>query len=128
MLDLRRALKTFADELAPFLKIRRAAKVDGVIFERFPFDEQPVAARFLDRAQELHALAPLGAAEQGCRLGDAGLELSLRALLHVDLRNFKNHSLSFPFFEHASFSSSSTNFRSLPLKRGGSGWGSPSAW
>src|ERR1700683_5233270 len=42
--DLRRGGKAMADELAPFLKIGRAAKVDIVVLDRLPGDEQPVAA------------------------------------------------------------------------------------
>jgi hypothetical protein len=47
--------------LAPFLKIRRAAKVHGVILHRLPLHYQSVAARHLNGAMQLHALATLGA-------------------------------------------------------------------
>src|SRR5262249_24507908 len=50
VLHLGRRCKTMAYELTPLRKIRRAAKIDGVVFHRFPFDEQPISRRHLDRA------------------------------------------------------------------------------
>jgi protein-L-isoaspartate(D-aspartate) O-methyltransferase len=40
---VQRGDEAVANELAPFLKVRRAAKVDMVVLDRLPGDEQPVA-------------------------------------------------------------------------------------
>src|SRR5690242_16189947 len=91
MLDFGWAREAMADELAPFLKIRRAAEIDIVVVNRVPFDEQPVAARLLDRALQLHAFAALGALEERCGLFHTGLEFGFEAGLYVDLGDFEKH-------------------------------------
>ena len=42
--------KQCGDELAPFLEVGRAAKIDGVVLDRLPSDEQAIARGLLDRA------------------------------------------------------------------------------
>ena len=80
-----------ADELAPFLKIGRAAKVDIVVLDRLPGDEQPVAAGLLDRTLQLHGVASLGTLENRRRVLHAGLEFRFHAGLDVDLCDFSDH-------------------------------------
>src|SRR5262245_64554823 len=93
MVHLRRLREAMADELAPLLEVGRTAEVDRVILERFPFDEQAIAARLLDAALQLHALAAFGAAKDRRRLLHASLKLILHAGNGVDLRNLDNHGL-----------------------------------
>ena len=59
VLDLRRRGEAVGDVLAPLLEVGRAAKVDGVVFHRRPFDEQPVAVRLLDRPCSSRPWQPL---------------------------------------------------------------------
>src|SRR5262245_31596197 len=82
-----------ADQRAPLLEVGRTAEVDRVILERFPFDEQAIAAGLLDAALQLHALAAFGAAKDRRRLLHAALELILHAGNDVALRNLENHGL-----------------------------------
>jgi hypothetical protein len=82
---------------APFLKVGRAAEIDRVVLDRRPFDEQPVAQRFFDRALQFHALAALGALEYRRGVLHAGLEFRFHARFDVDLRNFENHGPSLGF-------------------------------
>ncbi len=69
--------KQWRDELAPFLKVGRAAKIDGVVLDRLPFDEQPVTRRLLDRALQFHAAAALGALEDRRGAFHAGSRIRL---------------------------------------------------
>ena len=80
-----------ADQLAPFLEIGRAAEVDGVVLQRLPLQEQPVALRVLVRALQARALAALGALEQRHGAFHAGLEVFFHAGLDVDLGDFGDH-------------------------------------
>ena len=91
MLHLGRRSKTVGDVLAPFLEVGRAAEIDGMIFDRLPFDEQPVAARLLDRALQFQAVAALGALEHRRGVFHAGLEFGFHAGLDVDLGDFGDH-------------------------------------
>ena len=79
------------DVLAPFLEVSRTAEVDGVIFYRAPFDEQPVAARLLDGALQFQAVAAFGALEHRRGVFHAGLEFGFHAGLDVDLGDFGDH-------------------------------------
>src|SRR6187200_586114 len=96
VLDLGRRREAMANELAPFLEIRRAAEINGMILHRLPLHEQPVALRLLDRALQFHASAALGALEDRRGGFHAGLELAFHARLDVDLRNFEDHEKSAP--------------------------------
>src|ERR1051326_354221 len=91
VLDFGRRREAVADQLAPFLKVRRAAEIDGVVLDRLPGDEQPIAGRLLDRALQRHAVAALGAAENRRSVFHAGLEFGLHAGLDVDLGDFGDH-------------------------------------
>src|SRR5260370_9682861 len=79
------------DELAPGLKILRAAEIDGVVLQRRPLDEEAVAAGPLDRALQLHPGAALGAPEERRSLADPTLELGLGPGLDVDLSVLRHH-------------------------------------
>ena len=46
-----------ADKLAPFLQIGRGSEVDGMILQRLPLHEQPVALRVFMRTLQGHAAA-----------------------------------------------------------------------
>src|SRR6185437_1763455 len=61
VLDLRRRSEAVADQLAPLLEVGGLAEVLGVVFQRFPLHEQPVARRVLVRALQRHELAAFGA-------------------------------------------------------------------
>ena len=80
-----------ADILAPFLKIRGASEIDGVVFDRLPADNEKIETWIFDRAFEPHRLAALGALEQRRGIRDARFKLGLQAGLDLDLCNFKNH-------------------------------------
>src|SRR4029077_1889786 len=54
MLDVRRRRKAVADELAPLLKICGFAEIFGVVLQRFPLHEQPVALRHFMRTLKGH--------------------------------------------------------------------------
>ena len=60
-----------ADQPAPGLKVFRTAEIDGVVLQRFPFDEQPVAGRLFDRFVELHTLTALARRKSGLALATA---------------------------------------------------------
>src|SRR5262249_34221370 len=66
-----------------------AAKIDDVVLERVPADEQPVAARLLDRALQLRAAAAPGALEQRRGPCGAALELRFGARVGGELREFQ---------------------------------------
>src|SRR5439155_20238225 len=72
VLDVWRRREAMADELAPLLEIGGFAKILGVIFQRLPLHEQPVALRHLVRALQGHEFAALGALENRRRLFHAG--------------------------------------------------------
>src|SRR5580658_3960988 len=91
VLDHGRPGEAMADQLAPFLEVVRAAEIHGVVLDRLPLHDQPIAARLLDRAVELEAVAALGTLEERRRLGDIGLELGLEAGLHLDLGDLVDH-------------------------------------
>src|SRR5580692_4143613 len=91
VLHFGRRRKTVGDVLAPFLEIGRAAKINSVVLDRLPFDEQPVAARFLDRALQFQALAALGTLEYRRGVFHAGFEFGFHAGLDVDLGDFGDH-------------------------------------
>src|SRR5579875_2708793 len=91
VLDLRAAGKAMPDQLAPFLEIRRAAEIDGMVLHSLPAHEQAIAARLFERAPQRDALAAPGAAEHHPGLGHASLELAFKTGLHVDLSNFQDH-------------------------------------
>src|SRR3974377_2146329 len=57
VLHFRRRREAVADEAAPCGKIRGAAKIDGVVLQRFPLHEQPVARGLLDRSLKRHPRA-----------------------------------------------------------------------
>src|SRR6478752_90981 len=91
MLDIRRCREAMADELAPFVEIRRFTEILGVIFQRFPLHEQPVALWHLVRALQGHELAAFGALEDRPGLFYAGFKFGFHAGLYVDLGNFEDH-------------------------------------
>ena len=94
VLDFRRRGEAMGDQLAPFLKVRRATEIVGVVLDRFPGDEQPVARRLFQRAPQLHGAAALGALEDRRRAFDAGFEFRLHAGLDFDLGDFGDHGSS----------------------------------
>src|SRR5262249_68181 len=63
MLDFRRRGEAMADETAPVLELGRVSEPDGVILDRLPGDEQPIAARPFDGAPQFHPAAALRALE-----------------------------------------------------------------
>src|SRR5579863_5307685 len=79
------------DQLAPFLKIGRAAEILGMVLDRLPGDEQAIAFGLFDRAPQLHGAAALGALEDRRSLFHAGLEFRFHAGLDFDLGNFGDH-------------------------------------
>jgi hypothetical protein len=84
MLNFRRRSEMRADQRTPFLKIRRLTEIDGVVFQGFPLDVQPVARRLLDRAVQLKALPTLAALENRFRLGNGGSKsFSLPGLISI---------------------------------------------
>src|SRR4029077_684447 len=87
--------KAVADELAPLLKICGFAEIFGVVLQRFPLHEQPVALRHFMRTLQGHELAALGALENRRGLVNSGFELGFHAGLHIDLRNFEDHGAGF---------------------------------
>jgi hypothetical protein len=87
----RRAGEMRAYQPAPLREILRPSEMHSVIFNGFPVNDQPVAARLLDGAMQPHGLATAGAFEQRHRFGDGGLESDLFAWLHFDLCNFPVH-------------------------------------
>ena len=91
VLDLRRGGEAMGDELAPFLKIGRSAKILVVVLDRLPGDEQAIAARLLDRTLQLHGVASLGALENRRGVFDPGLEFRFHARLDFDLGDFGDH-------------------------------------
>src|ERR1700748_3100785 len=80
-----------ADKTAPVLELRRITKTDGVVLDRLPGHEQSIAARFFDRASQLHTVAALRALENWRSLFHRGFEFGFQAGLDLDLRNFGNH-------------------------------------
>src|SRR5215212_4322999 len=84
------------DELAPFLEVGRAAEVDGVVLERLPAHEQPIAGRLLERALQLHPLAAPRPLEDRSGLGDPLLERRFHARLDLDLRDLEDHAPLLP--------------------------------
>ena len=70
-------------------KVFRAAEIDGVVFQRFPFHHQPITLRLLDRAMQLKPLKPL-AAERRTALATAASK-SFSEGLDVDLCDFGDH-------------------------------------
>src|SRR6185437_1850431 len=91
MLDLGRAVETGPDELAPFGEIGRVAEVDGVAFEAFPFDEEAIALRMLDRAFKPHPLAALCSLKDRHGTAHAVLELGFGPGLHRQPGGLENH-------------------------------------
>ena len=79
------------DQLAPFLKVRRATEIDGVVLDRFPGDEQPVARRLFHRAPQLHGAAALGALEDRRGLFTPVSNSAFHARLDFDLGDFGDH-------------------------------------
>src|SRR5215471_304209 len=79
------------DQFAPFLEIGRAAKIDCMVLDRVPADEESIAARLLDRAAYFHAAASLGPPENRDGLLHAFLEFGLGARFDIDLRYFGDH-------------------------------------
>src|SRR5271167_5021577 len=91
VLDLWCRGEAMPDQRPPRLEILRAAKIDRVVFNRLPSNEEAIAVRLLGRALQFHTLAALGTLEDGCRLRHPGFEFRFEAGLHVDLGNFENH-------------------------------------
>src|SRR5215472_19383927 len=94
MLDVRRRREAVRDQLAPFLEVRRAAKIHRMIVNGVPADEQAIARRLFDGTARLHAAAALGAAENRDGLLHALFKFLFRALLHINLRDFGDHDRS----------------------------------
>src|SRR5215475_8561548 len=117
VLDLRRRREAMADQLPPLLKVGRAAEIDGVVLERFPANEQPIAARVFDRALQLDTAAALGPLEQRRGLGDAALELGFAAGLDVDLRDFEHHGGFLPVLRFPVCVTKGRPIRLVPLGR-----------
>src|SRR5262249_7153766 len=91
MLDVRRRREAMRDQLAPFLEVRRAAKIHRMILNGVPADEQAIARRLFDGTAQLHAAAALGAAENRDGLLHALFKFPFRARLHINLRDFGDH-------------------------------------
>ena len=83
VLDGRRPGKGVGDELAPFLPIGAAGEILGVVLDRVPGHEQPIALRLLERPLQRECTAALGALEQRRGLRDAGLELGFLGLMSI---------------------------------------------
>src|SRR5262249_19561450 len=94
MLHLRRSREAMAHQLAPFSEIRRSTKINSVVLDRCPLDEQPVARGLLDRALQCQTSAALGASEHRGSLRHTRLELCFHAGLNFDLGDFENHDYS----------------------------------
>src|SRR5690242_5225729 len=91
MLDVRRRREAVPDKLAPFLEVGGFPEILGVILQRLPLHEEPIALRHFMRTLQGHGLATLGTLEDGTGFLHAGFELGFHAGFHVDLRNFKDH-------------------------------------
>src|SRR6476620_8837401 len=91
VLDLRRRSEAMADEPSPLLELGRIPETDSVVFDRLPAHEQPVAARLLDGAPQLHAVAALRPFEDRRGLFHRGFEFRFQAGLDLDLRDFGDH-------------------------------------
>ena len=71
-------------------KSAELAEVHGVVLQRVPVDEQPVALRLFVRALQRHALAAFGRLKSA-RPFSRRLRTRFHAGLHVDLRDFEDH-------------------------------------
>src|ERR1700722_13103105 len=91
MLDFGRRREAMRDQLAPFLEIGRTAKIDRVVLDGLPRNEQPVAGGLLDRAPQFHAFAALGALEDRRGVFHAGFEFRFYSRLDFDLSDFGDH-------------------------------------
>src|SRR5215469_16602924 len=94
MLNVRRRREAMRDQLAPFLEIRRAAKIHRMILNDVPADEQAIARRLFDGTAQLHAAAALGAAENRDGLLHALFKFLFRPRFHINLRDFGDHDRS----------------------------------
>src|SRR5262249_44145417 len=94
MLDVRRRREAMRDQLAPFLEVRRAAKIHRMILNGVPADEQAIARRLFDGTAQRHAAAALGAAENRDGLLHALFKFLFRAGFHINLRDFGDHDRS----------------------------------
>src|SRR5689334_17395726 len=91
VLDVRRRGETVADQLAPFLEIGGFTEILGVVLQRFPLHEEPIALRHFVRALQGHELAAFGTLEDRPGLFYAGFEFGFHSGFYVDLRDFEDH-------------------------------------
>src|SRR5262245_2985002 len=91
MLDIRRGGEAMPDQLAPFLEVGGFPEILGMVLDRLPMDEKPVALRHLVRALQGHGFTTFGAFEDGRGFLHAAFELGFHAGLYVDLRDFEDH-------------------------------------
>jgi hypothetical protein len=91
MLDVGGSVVTMTHELAKFLIVLGATKIDGVIFYRFPFDYQTISAWFLDRTLDTHFLQAFGALKDRHRDSHASFEFSFLAWLQIEQSYFGDH-------------------------------------
>src|SRR5262249_17210662 len=94
MLHIRRRREAVGDQLAPFLEVRRAAKIVRMVLDRVPADEQTIAAWPFDRAAQLHAAAAFGALKNWDCLLHPFFKFRFSTRLHINLRNFGDHDRS----------------------------------
>ena len=90
-----RSVEAVRDQLTPALKIIRTAKVDCMVLQSFPTDQQAIPAGEFDGARQFHREAAFRALEQRLGSGYAFFEFRLHPGLDGDLRNFENHDLTF---------------------------------
>src|SRR5262245_37122633 len=94
VLNVRWRREAVADQLTPLVKIRRLPEILGMVFQRFPLHEQPVALRHLVGALQGHEFAAFGALENRRGLFHARFEFGFHAGLYVYLCNLKDHGVA----------------------------------
>ncbi len=92
MFHCRRAGKERPDNRPPVGKGRRLAKIDGVVFQRFPANLQQVALGAFNALEDMIALKPLGMGNHGAKTAlDGFVKSGLLARVDANVGKFKNH-------------------------------------